>query len=61
MIYDPKTKKLILERLKWLNQFIRSLEDFGDQYRINVADDKIYITANAQRNMLRELLENKFH
>ena len=61
MIYDPELKKVMLERLKWLNEFIRSLEDFSKECDIDVESDKIYIAAKAQRKMLRNLIDTSFH
>jgi hypothetical protein len=61
MIYDPELRKSLHTRLKWLNEFIRSLEDFGSSCKIDVKSDKVYVAAVAQKKILRDLIDNKFH
>jgi len=61
MIYNPELKKIMLDRMKWLNEFIRGLEDFAVKCHIDIANDKIYIAAIAQRQVLRDIIDNKFH
>ncbi len=59
MIEDEDLKKAILLRLKSLNSFIRDMEDFSNQYGIDISGDKLYLAACAQRKLLRELLDIK--
>lgn len=57
---EEELKKLLLRRIKSLNEFIRELEDFSKTCNIKVDDEKIYIAACAQRKILRELVGGTF-
>ena len=59
MIEDEELKKSILLRLKSLNSFIRDMEDFSNLYGIDISNDKLYLSACAQRKLLREILDIK--
>lgn len=57
---EEELKKLLLRRIKSLNEFIREMEDFSKTCNIKVDDEKIYIAACAQRKILRELVGGTF-
>lgn len=56
---DDELKKAILLRLKSLNSFIRDMENFSNQYGVEVKSEPLYIAACAQRKLLRELIDLK--
>lgn len=56
---DDELKKTILLRLKSLNSFIRDMENFSNQYSIEIKAEPLYIAACAQRKLLRELIDLK--
>lgn len=56
---DEELKKSILLRLKYLNTFIREMEDFSNQHGIDIKAEKLYVAACSQRKILRELLDLK--
>ena len=57
---EEELKKLLLKRVKTLNEFIREMEDFGKACNVDVEDEKLYIAACAQRKILRELIGGNF-
>lgn len=56
---DENSKKIILQKLRILNEFIRQLEEFSKLSEIDCKEDRIYISALAQRKILREILNMK--
>jgi hypothetical protein len=56
---DSELKSSILLRLKSLNTFIREMENFANNYGIDLENESMYIAACAQRKLLRELLDLK--
>lgn len=47
----------LLKELSRLNEFVRSLEDFAAKNDISIRDDRIYVAAKAQRDLLREMVK----
>jgi hypothetical protein len=56
---DDDLKKSILLKLKSLNSFIRDMENFSNQYGVEIKTEPLYVAACAQRKLLRELLDLK--
>lgn len=59
MTPDEDLEKQVLKKFKALNEFIRELQDFAKKTEIDVENERIYLAACAQRNVLRDLLNRK--
>ncbi len=49
-------RRVILKKIKTLNEFIRQMEDFAKNHGIEIKNERIYLIACAQRKLLRELI-----
>lgn len=58
MSSEDEGKKLIIKKFRTLNEFIRGLEDFANANNISIENDKVYLVACGQRDMLKELIED---
>ena len=58
---DDESKSKVLNRIIFLTKFARELENFAKNYKIDVKNEKIYIAACAQRQILQDLIDNKFY
>jgi len=54
---DYELKKILFTKLNVINAFIRSIENFSKELGIDVSSDRVYIASTAQRQMLRDIIE----
>jgi len=52
-------RKVLAEKLRFLNEFIRGIEDFGKQYSVDYTNDYIYLAALSQKKIIKEILNIK--
>lgn len=53
---EDEFKRMVLKKIRTLNEFIRQLEEFGKQYNLKIEEENIYIIACAQRKFFRDLI-----
>ena len=52
-------KTTLLNKLLEINKLIRILEDNAKQNSFNIENDKVYIIAQSQRSLIKEILDIK--
>ena len=57
MIYSEYSDSDLLRYLEWLEEFIKDIESFARKHKIDIENDKIYISATSQRQYIRDILD----